>query len=431
MLPVDLAIFAPLIWRWAQCSQVRTNGLPVAASLWAISSSWCGKIRSTPPVWMSNDCAEVLHPHRRALDVPARPAGPDRGVPRRLAGLRALPEREVADVVLAVLVGLDPLADAQLLRVEPGEPAVRRPRGDPEEDRAVVGPVGVALARGASRSGATMSSMCSVARGRTSGRVIRSAAASARKRSSQRSASSPIADARGRRAADDLVVDVGDVHHPRDPQAAVRAGSGRGGRRTGSSGSCRCGPGRRPSGRSCRSGRGRARAARAAGSRPTACPGGGSSSEPVATTRDRVGRDRPGRRPRRRQVAGRGLDVDRGRVDARGARRSPRRIASRWPASRGRAPTIVTSTAARSRPGVREPARRRSRRARALAIPRGVAGPAGNSRPRSPSPAAPSSASATAWSATSPSEWPWRRGAPSIATPPSMSGPPGPNGWLS
>ena len=93
---------------------------------------------------MSNDSPEVLHRHRRALDVPARPARPDRGVPRRLAGLRALPEREVADVVLAVLVGLDPLADPQLLRVEPGEPAVGRPRGDPEEDRAVVGPVGVA-----------------------------------------------------------------------------------------------------------------------------------------------------------------------------------------------------------------------------------------------------------------------------------------------
>src|SRR5207244_10499029 len=31
---------------WAQCSHVRTNGRPVAASLWAISSSWCGKIRS-------------------------------------------------------------------------------------------------------------------------------------------------------------------------------------------------------------------------------------------------------------------------------------------------------------------------------------------------------------------------------------------------
>ena len=55
MLPVDLAIFEPADWRWAQWSQVWTKVWPVAASLWAISSSWCGKIRSTPPVWMSND----------------------------------------------------------------------------------------------------------------------------------------------------------------------------------------------------------------------------------------------------------------------------------------------------------------------------------------------------------------------------------------
>ena len=41
---------------------------------------------------------------------PGRPA-PMRVVPRRLAGLWPLPEREVADVVLGVLVGLDPLAD--------------------------------------------------------------------------------------------------------------------------------------------------------------------------------------------------------------------------------------------------------------------------------------------------------------------------------
>ena len=172
-------------------------------------------------MWMSNDsprCFIDIAEH--SMCQPGRP-GPDRRLPRRLAGLRALPEREVADVVLGVLVGLDALADPHLLRVEVGEPAVRRPRRDPEEDRAVVGPVGVVPSRGASRSGATMSSMCSVARGRTSGRVIRSAAASARKRSSQRSASSPMPMPGGRRAADDLVVDVGDVHHPRDPQAAV------------------------------------------------------------------------------------------------------------------------------------------------------------------------------------------------------------------
>ena len=33
----------------------RHERLAGAASLWAISSSWCGKMRSTPPVWMSKD----------------------------------------------------------------------------------------------------------------------------------------------------------------------------------------------------------------------------------------------------------------------------------------------------------------------------------------------------------------------------------------
>ena len=144
MFPVDLAIFVPLDCRCAQCSQVWTNGWPVAASLWAISSSWCGKIRSTPPVWMSNDgprWAMLIAEH--SMCQPGRPspiAVDHDGSP----GLGALPQREVADVVLGVLVGLDPLADPQLLGIEPRQPAVGRPRRDPEEDRAVVGPVGVA-----------------------------------------------------------------------------------------------------------------------------------------------------------------------------------------------------------------------------------------------------------------------------------------------
>ena len=144
MLPVDLAIFSPPIWRWAQWSHVATKGWPVAASLWAISSSWWGKIRSTPPVWMSNDgprWAMLIAEH--SMCQPGRP-GPIAVSHVGSPGLGALPQREVADVVLAVLVGLDPLPDPELLGIEPGQPAVRRPRGDPEEDRAVVGAVGVA-----------------------------------------------------------------------------------------------------------------------------------------------------------------------------------------------------------------------------------------------------------------------------------------------
>ena len=45
--------------------------------------------------------AEVLLGHRRALDVPARPAAPPRGFPPRvLAGLVRLPERKVARILL-------------------------------------------------------------------------------------------------------------------------------------------------------------------------------------------------------------------------------------------------------------------------------------------------------------------------------------------
>ena len=66
-------------------------------------------------------------------------------------GLGPFQTREVADVVLAVLVGLDALPDPLLRRVEPRQAAVRRPGRDAEEDRAVVGAVGVARARGACR----------------------------------------------------------------------------------------------------------------------------------------------------------------------------------------------------------------------------------------------------------------------------------------
>ena len=57
---------------------------------------------------------------------PGRP-GPIDVVPRRLAFLRTLPEGEVTHIVLAVLVGLDPLADTQLVRVEAREAPVRGP----------------------------------------------------------------------------------------------------------------------------------------------------------------------------------------------------------------------------------------------------------------------------------------------------------------
>jgi hypothetical protein len=46
--------------------------------------------------------AEVPQRHRRALNVPARPAGAPGAIPGGLARLRALPEREVHRVLFAL-----------------------------------------------------------------------------------------------------------------------------------------------------------------------------------------------------------------------------------------------------------------------------------------------------------------------------------------
>ena len=49
---------------------------------------------------------EVLHRHRRALDVPARPADAERRTPRGLVGERRLPQHEVERVAAVRIVGL-------------------------------------------------------------------------------------------------------------------------------------------------------------------------------------------------------------------------------------------------------------------------------------------------------------------------------------
>ena len=245
--------------------------------------------------------AEVGHAHRRALDVPARlDPSPIAGRPDRLTRLRPLPQGEVADVVLAVLVGLDPLADAQRLRIEPGQPPVRRPRGDAEEDRAVVGAVGVAALEqgrderddlvdvgGRPRQDVGAGHPRALGVGQERGQV----------------AVGQVADAIPcrRRAADDLVVDVGDVHHPADRVARASAGGGRAGRRTGTTGSCRCGPARRPSGRTSTRRPRRRGAARTAGSRRSACRAGGRSISAASIDREGQRATSSARRPRTRR----------------------------------------------------------------------------------------------------------------------------------
>ena len=170
----------------------------------------CGR-RTTPrgSAWTS--------PSTRGASPGARARSPS---PRRARRPGALPEHEVADVVLRVLVGRDALADAHLVRVEPGQPPVGRPARDPEEDRAVVGPVGVAARRGGARR-ARPSRGCarSPGAGRPAG-VIRSVARVVEEAGDPAFGEVVDPDPLGGRAADDLVVDVGQVHHPGDPEAA-------------------------------------------------------------------------------------------------------------------------------------------------------------------------------------------------------------------
>ncbi len=323
---------------------------PVAASLCAISSWWCGKTRSTPPVWMSKRRPEVGHAHGRALDVPARPARSDGRVPARLVGLGAFPEREVADVVLAVLVRLDALADPHAVRIEASQPAVGGPRGDPEEDRAVVGAVGVAAARAACSISSTICGMCSVALGMTSGIVMPSVSTSAEELEPVSLRELPDRDALGPGASDDLVVDVGDVHHPRHLEAAVTQVADQ---QVGEQERAEVADvGRAVDGRTAAVDPDVARLerdelARRAGHRVEQPDRHAFSLRRRVRGRepdDGAGRDRPARAFGTFQVAGRGLDVDRVRASmSRIVRRSRPAISGSRPASRGRAATIVMS----------------------------------------------------------------------------------------
>ena len=96
--PSDLLIFSPSYATIAECSQWRTNGLPVSASLCATSHSWCGKIRSVPPPCRSSvgpsSCIDIAE---HSMCHPGRPT-PNGRAPRGLVGQRRLPEHEVQRV---------------------------------------------------------------------------------------------------------------------------------------------------------------------------------------------------------------------------------------------------------------------------------------------------------------------------------------------
>jgi len=89
--------------------------------------------------------AEQAQRHRGALDVPARAAGPHPEVPGRLAGLRRLPEHEVACVLLVVVVGVHAGARLDAFVVQAREAAVPREG----RDLVVDGPVAAVRVAGA------------------------------------------------------------------------------------------------------------------------------------------------------------------------------------------------------------------------------------------------------------------------------------------
>src|SRR5206468_7943863 len=78
--------------------------------------------------------AEVVRGHRRALEVPARTARAPRALPRRLARLGALPEREVVRILLARIVLL---AGLHVLEAAMGELPVGGEAADTEVHAAV------------------------------------------------------------------------------------------------------------------------------------------------------------------------------------------------------------------------------------------------------------------------------------------------------
>ncbi|MPM77053.1 hypothetical protein SDC9_124052 [bioreactor metagenome] len=88
--------------------------------------------------------AEDRHAHRRALDMPARPALAPGGIPARLARLFRLPEREIERIALR-LVGIDARAVLQIVNILSGELAIARKTADGEVHISIRRGISVAL----------------------------------------------------------------------------------------------------------------------------------------------------------------------------------------------------------------------------------------------------------------------------------------------
>ena len=73
----DFDIFSPPNWRIPLCIQSRANSRPAPRD-WAISFSWCGKTRSSPPPWISNTrprCFSAIAEHSMCQPGRPRPHG--------------------------------------------------------------------------------------------------------------------------------------------------------------------------------------------------------------------------------------------------------------------------------------------------------------------------------------------------------------------
>ena len=216
---------------------------------------------------------EVLLGHRRALEVPAGPAGTPRGVPGRLALLGALPEREVQRVLLGV--ASSGLRRAHVLGPLPGEGAVRRERRHVEVDVAAGG-VGVAAVDQALHQ-RTISGTWPVARGSTFGGRQPSDVVGPGERALVALGDDPARQVLVAGVVDDLVVDVGDVADEGDgvPAGLAATGAARRSSRPTGCGRCAAAPARWP--RTGRRPRGPRAAARSRGPGAQACRTAGCS----------------------------------------------------------------------------------------------------------------------------------------------------------
>ena len=346
--------------------------------------------------------------------MPARTARPDRGVPARLAAWRPFQTAKSRTSSLLYSSASTRSPTRCCVGSSVRQPAVGGPARDAEEDRAVVGAIGVAASISVPMS-ATISGMWSVARGSTSGTHAQPPQLGQERRR-MRAVSSPMGMPAAR--ASRMILSSTSVmfmtQRPGSPSSQVTAQPGP---RTGSSGSCPRAPGRRPSGRSCTCARWPGRAARSPRTPPPSVLRNRSviAARPPTCAVARMTRPAPSS-PERLPVEAL-TATRRDRCPAAPTRSRASRPTVR-PPSWGRAPTMVRSSeTGRSR------LRGASRATTDAAAPdcrfRGSGRrPAGNDRPMSPMPAAASSASHTAWSAASPSECPWSRGASGTSSPP-------------